>query len=66
MQPKPLFVLWNTGVTEIDQPALEKLAQQHDAMQPYYARAIIELGKMLEQGRLKGRQPDDLIIALRD
>lgn len=66
MKPKPLFVLWDTGVTEIDQPALERLAQQHDAMQPFYARAIIELGKMLEQGRLRGRQPVDLIVTLRD
>lgn len=60
-----LFAMHRDGVTELDTHALRKLAREHDAIQPFFAKAILEISAMLEDGKLKGRTPDDLILALR-
>lgn len=53
------------GVTELDTPKLERLATERDAMQPFFAQAILQLQHMLETNQLKGRKPEDVIVVLK-
>jgi len=43
----------------------ERLATERDAMQPFFAQAILQLQHMLETNQLKGRKPEDVIVVLK-
>ena len=62
---KAFFTMYDNGVTDMHWPTLEKMARERDAMQPFFADAILRLTALLEEGRLKGRTPADIVIEVK-
>lgn len=60
----PIFALYPDGITEMDEPKLLAMSKRRDAMQPFFAAAIIDLFGKLQRGELKGKTPADLYIGI--
>jgi hypothetical protein len=56
--------MFDNGIVDMHMPTIEKIAKQHDAMSPFFCKAVLLLTAMLERGELKGKTPDDLFIGL--
>lgn len=61
---KAYFAMHPDGITSMDENKLRIVAGASDAIQPFFANAILQIFEKMQRGELKGKSPADVKVTV--